>query len=426
MVPSEKTSGSFGASLGQRGPDSYRSDAVFCLFILAVCLIYNAHALFTYFASISEGILDFAGRPIGRDFINYWTGGHAVFDGMYPDIFDVSLYHPYQERLLGTDFADHNWSYPPHILLLLWPLGLLPYVPALVLWSIVTLSAYLWACLAFSRLRWPLVPALLLAPATFICLTGGQNGFLTGALLIGGFGLLRRHPVLAGVLFGILTIKPQLGILIPFALLAARQWTAIASASLTAAALVGGSVFLFGAESWKAYFDLVAPLQTMIMNEGRGSFLTMMPSAYIGLRLLGVEQDLRTVVQALLAIGALAAVLWVFARSRDWSLQLAVLAVGTFIASPYAFNYDMTTVSLAVALVALRGLDSGFLPGERIVLAVTWLLPITVQWMNAVGVPLGTPILATCFVYLLLRVRAGIQSVSVTQAGRSELALQGD
>src|SRR3546814_10633706 len=132
------------------------------------------------------------------------------------------------------------------------------------------------------------------------------NGFLTAALLIGGLRLLGAKPIVAGILFGILTVKPQLGILLPFALLAARQWTAIAAAGVTTVLLVGSSVLLFVWESWQAYIDLVIPLQTVIMNERHGFFLAMMPSAYMGLRLLDVEPWLRNSVHAIFLIVALA------------------------------------------------------------------------------------------------------------------------
>ena len=400
--------GAPGARGRRRGRPDRHGDAVFCILVLAACLLCDVIGVVNYFGAL-QGVLDFAGRPVGRDFVNYWTGGKAVFDGMLPEIFDFDLYHPYQERLLGVAFADHNWSYPPHMLLLVWPLGLLPYLPGLALWSAATTAAYLWACGAGRRDRRAVVPALLLAPATYVCLTGGQNGLLTGALLIGGLKLTRRHPVLAGMLFGLLTVKPQLGLLLPFALLAARQWTAIASAGLTALALAGGSALLFGVDSWRAYLDLVVPLQTAIMNHGTGMFTTMMPSAYMGLRLLGVAQEARTAVQLLLFGLTLAGVLWTFARSRDDVLKLAVLAVGTFVASPYAFNYDMTTASLAVALLALRGLRAGFLPGERVVLAMTWLLPITIHWFNGNNAPVGPVVLLACFGYLIWRVRAEVR-----------------
>ena len=60
---------------------------------------------------------------------------------------------------------------------------------------------------------------LAVAPGVAVCVFFGQNGFYTAALLIGGLMCLDRRPVLAGVLFGILTIKPQLGLLLPVILL---------------------------------------------------------------------------------------------------------------------------------------------------------------------------------------------------------------
>src|SRR3546814_4404411 len=74
------------------------------------------------------------------------------------------------------------------------------------------------------------------------------------------------------------------------------------------------------------------------MNERHGVFLVMMPSAYMALRLFEVEPLLRIAVQAVFAIVALAGVAWAFARSEDCDLKFAILAVGTFLASPYSFN----------------------------------------------------------------------------------------
>lgn len=383
------------------------SDAVFFGFLLAVCLLYYCNTSIHYLTTFNHGIFDFGWRPIGRDFVNYWTGGVAVFTGMIPEIFDVNLFHPYQEELLGHRFAEHNWSYPPHMLLVVWPLGLMPYLWALASWSFGTLALYLWAASAGRPDRWLLVLALLLAPATFENFSGGQNGFITGALLIGGMRLLGPRPVVAGILFGLLTIKPQLGLLLPFALIAGRHWTAFISAGVTTVALVVLSVVLFGWESWQAYRDLVVPLQTEIMNERDGIFTAMMPSAYMGLRVLEVAPFLRWGAQLLCSAIAFAGVVWTFARSDNADLKFSVLAVGGFLASPYVFNYDMTTLSLAVALVALHGVRHGFRPGERLVLLAAWLLPSAMLWFNISNIPVSPLLLLACFAYFLLRVRDG-------------------
>src|SRR3546814_14497034 len=105
------------------------------------------------------------------------------------------------------------------MLLLVWPFGQLPYIWSLAVWSFLWLGLYLWTSIVGRSDTKILLLALLLAPATFANFSGGQNGFLTGALLTGCLRLLGTKPIVACILFGILTVKPQLGILLPFALL---------------------------------------------------------------------------------------------------------------------------------------------------------------------------------------------------------------
>ena len=40
------------------------------------------------------------------------------------------------------------WSYPPHVVLLLSPLGLLPYIPAFVLWTLGGFALFLYAAVS--------------------------------------------------------------------------------------------------------------------------------------------------------------------------------------------------------------------------------------------------------------------------------------
>src|SRR3546814_7998056 len=72
----------------------------------------------------------------------------------------------------------------------------------------------------------------------------------------------------------------------------------------------------------------------------------------------------------------------------------------------------MTTVSLAVALLVMRGLREGFLPGERVALSSAWLLPAAIQWLNANQLPVGSLVLLACFGYLLARMRRGLDDAA--------------
>ncbi|MFX8624471.1 glycosyltransferase family 87 protein, partial [Acinetobacter baumannii] len=65
----------------------------------------------------------------------------------------------------------------------------------------------------------------------------GQNGCLTAALIGGTLYLMPKRPWLAGVCLGLLTYKPQYGLIFPLVLIAAGQWKTFASAALTGASV---------------------------------------------------------------------------------------------------------------------------------------------------------------------------------------------
>ncbi len=106
-------------------------------------------ALYVLFAVVylrsADGLFDGTGNVIGRDFINLWSAGTLSATGHLIDIFDYAAYHPLQEQLFGRELPPHNWSYPPHMLLIAALLAWLPYIWALALWSLLTLGAYLLA-----------------------------------------------------------------------------------------------------------------------------------------------------------------------------------------------------------------------------------------------------------------------------------------
>ena len=130
---------------------------------------------------------------------------------------------------------------------------------------------------------------LALAPGVFINAFFGQNGFLTAALLIGGLADLDRRPVASGVLFGILTIKPQL--LLPVLLMMTGRWRVIAAALATMLALAVLTTFWFGPDVWLDYLHKVGPQQQALLTHTRGTLLLMVSSAFVNARLIGLSPD---------------------------------------------------------------------------------------------------------------------------------------
>ena len=109
-------------------------------------------------------------------------------------------------------------------------------------------------------------------PAALWNVTAGQNGFLTAALIGGTLGLLERRPALAGVCLGLLTYKPQFGLLFPFALIADRRWTTILVAAATAIALAALSWLAFGSASWQAFVHWMPITSRIVLGEGHADF----------------------------------------------------------------------------------------------------------------------------------------------------------
>jgi len=147
-----------------------------------------------------------------RDFTSMWAAGRMVAEGHLAALFERASFNAELRAMFGAGFVNQVWSYPPPGLLLAVPVSVLPLLPGLVAWTAGTL-ALLWLALRGGGLSRRLSAAVLCSPAVADNALTGQNGALTGSLLIGGLLLAGRHPALAGALLGGLIIKPQFGLL---------------------------------------------------------------------------------------------------------------------------------------------------------------------------------------------------------------------
>src|SRR5437763_6149668 len=154
------------------------------------------------------------------DFFALWTSAVVTHGGDAAVNFDADALHARQVALGMNPDGYNPFPYPPSFLLLLGPLGSLSQYVAFYLFMVPAFAAYVLAMYAGRWREWWWGLGACIAPATGITLISGQTGFLSGALMVGGLRLLPTRPALAGVLFGLLTYKPQLGVLVPVALVA--------------------------------------------------------------------------------------------------------------------------------------------------------------------------------------------------------------
>ena len=339
---------------------------------------------------------------VGRDFLNTWMGGRSLFFGGPAPWFDYHVYNQALQHMFGPSYPEVYWSYPPDMVLLVWPFGLMPYVMAYIAWCVIGIALYLLASsIVIPRDRMLFLAA---APGIAVCTFFGQNGFYTAALLIGGLYSLDRRPILAGILFGILTVKPQLGLLLPVVLLLERRWLTIASAVITAAVLVGLTGMLFGWNAWVEFWHKIVPQQVYLTETSGGLLYAMVGTLFYAARMLFVPLKAAWAIQYATSALCLVAVVWTYWKRRDRDLSFALLITATFLFTPYILNYDMVVFGFVVAVLRDRADNTAY--DHKLYIAV-WALPVAMMIAAFFWIPLAPIVLIAFACRLLMRLKRG-------------------
>jgi len=387
-------------ALAQKTDDPANAEFLRALLLLGGALF--ALTLLTYFCTISwtwPFPRDKATLVLGRDFLNLWMYGRAVFDVEPARFYDIVTYNDELARLVGPGYPGQNWPNPPTALVVMAPFGLLAYFPALSAWfALSALAFYLAGRRQVPDLRTLMV--VLVSPAALLCVISGQSSFLTTAALLAIFAWLDKRPAVAGILIGLLTVKPQLGILFPFMLLASGRWRVFLWAAGTTVALIAASTALGGLEGWHDYVAKALPLQREVLGDAAGTAMPFQPTIFMNVRGL-VGNRIGEMIQFAFAIAAAAAVTAAF-RYRSGSaprLLQALFFACTACASPYMGGYDLLPLTFAaVALIAEEKLDAR---GRRLAQLVFWIAALQLLFGN-LQIP-GPGFIAPVFAAYLLR-----------------------
>jgi arabinofuranan 3-O-arabinosyltransferase len=191
----------------------------------------------------------------------------------------------------------------------------------------------------------------------------GQNGFLTASLIGGALFLLETNPISAGILLGLLTYKPHLGLLIPIALAAGGYWRTFFTAALVAAVIAGASWLVFGAEAWQAFLGNIGHTSQAFLSEGWADW-SKLQTAFGLTRTLGGSETLAWTVQAVVSLAAAILVAIVWRSKTPYDLKAAALGVGVLLATPYLYTYDLVVLAVPLAFLLRFGTARGFLPWD--------------------------------------------------------------
>jgi len=367
-----------------------------CFVLLVINVSYFPAAYFSHW-----WIYDPDGRGIPTDFVNVWAAGRLVLEGLPAQAYDWDIQKQVELALLRQDFPGYfAWHYPPPFLFVASLLAQFPYAVAFIGWVVASLTPYLAVMRAIvgRPFGWLLAIGF---PMVFNNALVGQNGYLTAALIGGTLYLMPIRPMLAGVCLGLLSYKPQYGLLFPIVLIAASQWTVFFTVAVVALTMALASWLAFGAESWEAFFHWMPMFSQAFLTEGKATWWKLQ-SLFSLVRYLGGTEQLAWSFQWVLT-GGVAVVLVLMWRSRvTYSVKAAALAAGTLLTTPYLFMYDMMVLAIPVAFLVRMGLRTGFRSYELPALGCGLALVVSFAFF---GQPVGLG--ATLIVAVLVLRRAG-------------------
>jgi len=319
-------------------------------FVLAIALIALWVSILVSMMGSPKGfVTDSRGVPAENDYVGIYTAGRLVLTGEPLAAYDWERHKADQHALLENPRSNHfPWGYPPTFLLVAAALAVLPFAASMSVWIVATAAAFGAALYRISA-TWRDFLLMVAAPAAWLNIFVGQNGAASAALLGLALVALPSRPVVAGILIGLLSYKPHLGLLIPFALLAGGYGRAFLAAALTVAGIVAVTLIAFGIEPWLA---LPEQVQRISGSFSQLASIAKLQSVYGFARALGVSTQAALALQLCVAAALAGWVIWLWRRPDiAYELKAAGLAAAITLASPYQFVYDLTILTIAQAFL---------------------------------------------------------------------------
>ncbi len=310
--------------------------------------------LFVYFET-TYGVTDRQDRIRGRDFLQFYLAGRLVAEGRSELLYDQGCFLTLQKSIGPVDEKNPPYLsvYPPHLSLLFSLFGKLSYPRAIEAWWLVQLicviiSGWLLVKQVSPSREWHFT-AWLGVLAFYPVLNTFWNGQLSAILLLAftvGFSLHRQQRyVLAGLVFSLISIKPQLALGIYLWLVIRGDWRTLMGVALGGLVQLGLVAGILGPDV------LVQYVQTAKFASSWYARYTMSPDhqhALAGILTTWFGNDFSR--YALLAQGIIALIsgcfLW---KLRRTPYEYAAAILFTLNCAPHLLTYDLSYLLVAVA-----------------------------------------------------------------------------
>jgi hypothetical protein len=186
-------------------------------------------------------------------------------------------------------------------------------------------------------------------------------------------------------------------------LAASGRWRVFIAAATTVAVLTIAVTLAFGLDIWNAFLASTRFTRAVVLEQGETGWHKIQ-SVFSVVRMWGGGIPLAYAVQVAVMLVVAGGLAWLWRSRASFPIKAAALAIGTILATPYSLDYDLMLLAPAIAFLAADGMQRGFRPWQKSLLAALWLVPILARPVSqATLIPLAVPAMLVVFAWLLRR-----------------------
>lgn len=294
---------------------------------------------------VARWIDHFTSEPNAEDFRLHVIAARIGLTHGWSHIYDLPLQKAASVGLGPID-SMHVYVSPPPAAWMVVPLAWLPISTGFLIWTLISLAAFIaaaWLVCPGPRLvrAMLLLVSLGLWPVHYQFWLGQWTAATMAGLAVSWWLLERRRWTLAGVALALaFCLKPQSCLLVPLALLVSGRWRPVAVFAVTGAFIAAVSAASLGPAGIAAWLNDIGMVQVDPLNApltytfifGRGSLATAVEVA-LGLAAVGLA--------------------WY--RRERLDLVFALGIAGTIASATYLHEYDLAIPVLAAWIVLRAG-----------------------------------------------------------------------
>lgn len=331
--------------------------------------------------ALGAGLADKIEDIFCSDFLAFYTGGNFYLADNMGSLYDISAQHEFQKGISGAVIGDGTIIYmnPPFAACFFSLFSRGEFLPNLALWWIFGVALLFISILIFKN-EFDSLESYSPLCVLFLCFSFfptllwfmyGQNTAITLMIYTSVYALLRRKlEFYAGLVFGLIVYKPQLGIGLALLFLFKRRYAALLG-SITSAGMCVVVSCIISSKCVFGYLELMQKVADMIRlphitaGSVTGSqnilrYDTWAIHSYFGFSSLLLDSTSRVCTNALYITLVVISAFLILAVSRNtkwdpeqkqWNMMIAAtLSMGLLI-SPHLFSYDLMLLLLPIGIV---------------------------------------------------------------------------